>query len=218
MCRVWPGDVRGMAAGRVHVPRLAGRRPRSGRWVTLPCGQVWVQIRRTRHAEAMQADDRTPFEDRKPFDDTLPFTRAEARAVGISARQLMGGRYQRLFYDLYVSAAVVVTPVVRARAALRVCPAGSQLSHFTAAELWGGIVPSQPLTHLSSPQPGVRSERRGVHSHRLSARAGGPIPRRARLESRTDVHRSGLFDAPGGSRRARRLPGQGEADYGPPPG
>jgi hypothetical protein len=117
----------------------------------------------------MQADDRTPFEDRKPFDDTVPFTRAEARAAGISAKQLTGGRYQRLFYDLYVTAAVVLTPVVRAKAALKVCPAGSQVSHFTAAELWGVIVPHQPLTHLSSPQPGVRSERRGVQSHRLNA-------------------------------------------------
>ena len=32
-------------------------------------------------------------------------------------------------------------------------------------------MPNQPLTHLSSPQPGVRSERRGVHRHRLSAHA-----------------------------------------------
>ena len=109
--------------------------------------------------------------DRPPFDDKTPFTRAEARAVGISAKQLTCGRYQRLFYDLYVTAEVVVTPAVRAKAALKVCPAGSQVSHFTAAELWGAIVPNQPLTHLSSPQPGVRSERRGVHSHRLSAHA-----------------------------------------------
>ena len=103
--------------------------------------------------------------------------------MGISANQLMGGRYQRLFYDLYVTAEVVVTPVVRAKAALRVCPAGSQVSHFTAAELWGAIVPSQPLTHLSSPQPGVRSERRGVRSHRLSAHAQAVRFRGIRLSS-----------------------------------
>ena len=168
-----------MADGWVRVPRLAGRRPRYGGRlggsVRLPCGQVGLQIRRTRHARAMQADDRTPFDDvetienRTPFDERVPFTRAEARAAGISAKALIGGRYQRLFYDLYVTAAVVLTPVVRAKAALKVCPAGSQVSHFTAAELWGAIVPHQPLTHLSSPQPGVRSERRGVQSHRLSA-------------------------------------------------
>jgi len=125
----------------------------------------------------MQADDRTPLDDvetmenRTPFDERSPFTRAEARAAGISAKALIGGRYQRLFYGLYVTAAVVITPLVRAKAVLKVCPAGSQVSHFTAAELWGAVVPHQPLTHLSSPQPGVRSERRGVHSHRLSAHA-----------------------------------------------
>ena len=113
----------------------------------------------------MQADDRTPFNDK------VPFTRAEARAAGISAKQLMGGRYQRLFYDLYVSAEVAVTPAVRVKAVLKVCPPRSQASHFTAAELWGAIVPSQPLTHVSCPQPGVRSERRGVDCHRLSRHA-----------------------------------------------
>ena len=123
----------------------------------------------------MQADHRTPFDDvetiknSRPFDESVPFTRAEARVAGISVKALVGGRYQRIFFDLYVATAVIITPLVRAKAALKVCPAGSQVSHFTAAELWGAVVPHQPLTHLSSPQPGVRSERRGVHSHRLSA-------------------------------------------------
>jgi len=109
-----------------------------------------------------------PSHDTAPFDERVPFTRAEARAVGISAKSLVGGRYQRLFHDLHLSAEVVVTPAVRARAVLKICPPGSHASHFTAAELWGGIVPSQPLTHVSCPQPGKRSERRGVASHRLS--------------------------------------------------
>jgi very-short-patch-repair endonuclease len=110
--------------------------------------------------------------DRPPFNDQDPFSRAEAQSAGISARQLRSGRYQRLFYNLYVSAQVIVTPAVRAKAILTVCPPGSQVSHFTAAELWGAIVPSQPLTHLSCPQPGLRSERRGVGCHRLSRHAG----------------------------------------------
>jgi hypothetical protein len=70
-----------------------------------------------------------------------------------------------------VSADVAVTPAVRAKAVLRVCPPRSQVSPFTAAELWGGIVPRQPLTHVSCPHPGVRSERRGVGSNRLSPNA-----------------------------------------------
>ena len=128
----------------------------------------------------MPRNDRTPSDgtpsdgtpsDGTPFDDKVPFTRAEAREVGISAKQLMGGRYQRLFHGLHLSAQVVATPTVRARAVLKICPPGSQASHFTAAELWGAIVPSQPLTHVSCPQPGWRTERRGVGSHRLSRHA-----------------------------------------------
>ena len=148
VCRVWPEDVPGMAGGWV------------GGWIRLPCGQVGVQVRRTRHARAMQADDRTPLDDvetmenRTPFDERSPFTRAEARAAGISAKALIGGRYQRLFYGLYVTAAVVITPLVRAKAVLKVCPAGSQVSHFTAAELWGAVVPHQPLTHPQQPTAG----------------------------------------------------------------
>ena len=112
-----------------------------------------------------------PTNDRTPFHDTNPFSRAEARSAGISDKDLRSVRYQRLFYDLYLSAEVVITPALRARALLKVCPRGSQVSHFTAAELWGGVVPSQPLTHLSCPQPGSRTERRGVGCHRLSSHA-----------------------------------------------
>ncbi len=113
-----------------------------------------------------------PTSDRTSFSDTDPFSRAEARSAGISNKELRSGRYQRLFYDLYLSAEVVVTPALRAKAVLKVCPPGSQVSHFTAAELWGAIVPSQPLTHLSCPQPGSRTQRRGVGCHRLSGHAG----------------------------------------------
>ena len=117
------------------------------------------------------------------FNDKHPFTRAEALSAGISAKRLRSDRYQRLFYDLYVSAQVVVTPALRAKAVLKVCPPGSQVSHFTAAELWGAIVPSQPLTHLSCPQPGARSERRGVGCHRLSRHAAVAHFRGIRISS-----------------------------------
>src|SRR5680860_480307 len=112
-----------MAGGWVRVPCLAGRSPRYGGgwvggWIRLPCGQVGDQVRRILHALAMQSDDGTALDDvgtfgnRTPFDESVPFTRAEARAAGISAKALMGGRYQRLFFDLYVAAVVVITPFV----------------------------------------------------------------------------------------------------------
>ena len=112
-----------------------------------------------------------PSSDTTPFDERVPFSRAEAREAGISAKQLTGGRYQRLFHDLHVSAEVIPTPAVRARAVLKACPPGSHASHFTAAELWGAIVPSQPLTHVSCPETGPRSQHRGVGSHRLNRQA-----------------------------------------------
>ena len=140
-----------MAGGWVRMPTLVGA-----------CGQLWPPTRPTRHPRAMQANDRMPF------DDKVPFTRAEARVAGISAKALRSGRYQRLFHDLYLSAEIAATPAVRAKAVLKVCPPGTQVSHFSAAELWGAIVPSQPLTHVSCPQPGVRSQRGGVGSHRLN--------------------------------------------------
>lgn len=118
-----------------------------------------------------------------PFDTGVPFTRTEAREAGISASQLRGGRYQPLFHGLHVSAETVVTPLVRARAALRLCPPGSRISHFTAAELWGAIVPSQPLTHVSCPQPGGRSQHRDIGSHRLSRHAQGSGFRRVPVSS-----------------------------------
>jgi len=71
-----------------------------------------------------------PADDRTPFNDTDPFSRAEARSAGISDKELRSGRYQRLFYELYLSAEVVVTQALRAKAVLKVCPRGSQVSHL----------------------------------------------------------------------------------------
>ena len=98
------------------------------------------------------------------FDPTRPFTRAQARAAGLRIPELRGSRFQKVFFDLYVSASVAVTPQVRARAALDVSPAGAYVSHYTAAELWGGCVPDQPDTHVCVPS-GNRSERRGIRAH-----------------------------------------------------
>ncbi len=101
----------------------------------------------------------------------MPFTRAEARAAGISLRDLTGPRFQRIFYNLYVSEAVPLSPLLRARAALKVSPQGSHASHFTAGEVWGGCVPEQPSTHVSSPRGQSRCQRRGVRNHDASDRA-----------------------------------------------
>lgn len=76
-----------------------------------------------------------------PLDTTAPFTRAEALAAGISRFELAGPRFQRLFHGLYLSATVAPTALMRARAALRISPAGSYVSHQTAGELRGAYMP-----------------------------------------------------------------------------
>ncbi len=105
-----------------------------------------------------------PPRQRSRIDPTVPFTRAEARAAGIPITALRGPRFHQVFYDLYVASSVEVTQSIRAKAALRLCNAESYVSHFTAANLWGGCVPEQPLTHVSV-KAGRRPERRGIQSH-----------------------------------------------------
>jgi Protein of unknown function (DUF559) len=110
-----------------------------------------------------------------------PFTRADARAAGITVKELISSRYQRVFYNLYVSADVVLTPPVRARAALRLASLDSYASHHTAAELWDLPVPHDDHTHITVPEHGERLRRQGVKSHlgqgdaRRTLRAGIPV-------------------------------------------
>ncbi len=120
-----------------------------------------------------------------PFDPTHPFTRAEARAHGISRVDLRGPTYQRLFFDLYIASSVRVTALVRARAALKISPAGSHASHFTAAEIWTGVVPTQHLTHVTVPPGASRTERRGIKGHDGNPRATVVVHRGIRVSAPT---------------------------------
>lgn len=78
-----------------------------------------------------------------------PLTRGDAARLGIPISALLGREYRRVFHGVYVPAAEPDSTLLRARAALRVAPDGVMLSHHTAAELWGGIVPHQSQIHLS---------------------------------------------------------------------
>jgi hypothetical protein len=110
-----------------------------------------------------------------------PFTRADARAAGITVKELVSSRYQKVFYNLYVRADVVLTPQVRARAALRLASLDSYASHHTAAELWDLPVPHDDQTHITVPEHGERLRRQGLKSHlgqvdaRRTVRAGIPV-------------------------------------------
>lgn len=110
-----------------------------------------------------------------------PFTRADARAAGITVKELVSSRYQKVFYNLYVSADVVLTPQVHARAALRLASPGSYASHYTAAELWDLPIPHDDQTHITVPEHGARLRRQGLKSHlgkvdaHRTLRAGIPV-------------------------------------------
>jgi hypothetical protein len=120
-----------------------------------------------------------------------PFTRADARAAGITVRELTSSRYQKVFYNLYVSADVVITPQIRARAALHLADPDSYASHHTAAELWGLPVSHNDQTHITVPEHGDRLRRKGVKSHlgqeaaRRTIRTGIPASTPG-----ADLHRS----------------------------
>ena len=117
------------------------------------------------------------------LDIRQPFSRADARRAGIPVKHLTSARFRKLFYDLYISANIAVTPVVLASAALGISPVGSHASHFTAAEIWGGVVPHQPLTHVSSRCGRTRSERQGVDGHESSRGSQVVIHRGLRVSS-----------------------------------
>ena len=70
-----------------------------------------------------------------------PFNRADARAAGMTLQELLSPRFQRILYDVYVSAAVQISLPLLATAALAISAPGAYASHVTAAALWGAIVP-----------------------------------------------------------------------------
>src|SRR6476661_10208987 len=107
------------------------------------------------------------------FDARNPFTRTEALAAGLTDRRLRGPRYRRLFTRVYVASDVPVDTRLRARAALRLAPAGALLAGHAAAELMGGVVPRDPRIHLRLPAGRMRVP--GIESRRLATRARAKI-------------------------------------------
>ena len=99
------------------------------------------------------------------FDPRKPFTRAEGRAVGITDEMLLTRSFHKVLYDSWVSSHVAITPMLRATAAIRLAPDGSRVSHHTAAEIWGAVVPAEPNVHLTVPTANDRLVRKGIRSH-----------------------------------------------------
>lgn len=95
-----------------------------------------------------------------------PFLRREATSLGISERTLRSTRFRTVLTGVLVDARVPDTVVVRGRAVLLVAPEGGIISHWTAARLWGGVVPDNEWTHISFMRD-VRFRVSGVKPHRF---------------------------------------------------
>ena len=106
-----------------------------------------------------------PAQSQDVFDPRQPFSRAEARAAGLTPEMLLSKRFHKIFWDAYVSRDVPITPLLRAKAVIRLVPSGSYISHHTAAELWGAVAPADGATHVTLPSASGRQVRQGVRSH-----------------------------------------------------
>lgn len=98
-----------------------------------------------------------------------PFLRREAQVLGVGQRRLRSPAFRTVLTGVVVDARVPDTVVVRARAALLVSPEGAVISHWTAARIWGGVVPDNDWTHVSFMRD-VHLRVRGVKHHRFRHR------------------------------------------------
>lgn len=114
-----------------------------------------------------------PSYDPIPLNVRRPFSREDARRAGIRLRELLSPRFRRLLYDLYVDASVPITTQLLASVALEISPAGSFVSHYTAAALWGAVVPKHSEVHITVPGTLGRTRRSGIRAH---AGTGRPAP------------------------------------------
>jgi hypothetical protein len=107
----------------------------------------------------------SPAPDSYALDPRRPFSRADARAAGIPLSKLLSPRYHKVIYDRYVLASEPITTRLRAEAAVCASAPKTYVSHFTAAELWGGVVPHSPDVHVSGPDVTHRCRRGEVKAH-----------------------------------------------------
>lgn len=99
------------------------------------------------------------------FDPCDPFTREQARARGITDRQLRGAGYRQLLHGVYVSSAASAVPLLRTRAALLVHPPGAVATHFSAARVRGAPVPAHSFEHVTVARAEDRRQRHGLRCH-----------------------------------------------------
>lgn len=98
------------------------------------------------------------------FDPKMPFLSSAVRGTHLSDWELRPPRYTQPFRGVWIDSRVPVDTLTRGRAALLVAEKDSALSHHTAAEIWGGVVPDEPDIHVTSLK--VPSRKEGIVGHR----------------------------------------------------
>ncbi|CAM3748510.1 hypothetical protein [Nocardioides zeicaulis] len=99
------------------------------------------------------------------FDPTVPFLRRTGLAAGISPKALRGPGFRLVLPGTYVTSAVVVTPRLRANAALLAYEGVAWASHASAARVYDLPVPTSGDEHVSVRRAGLRRRHRGVRAH-----------------------------------------------------
>jgi hypothetical protein len=111
-----------------------------------------------------------------------PFRGSVAVAAGLlTARQLEGSAWRRLFHDVYICADAMVDHLTLCQAAALLLPAGAALSHRSAAMLYAAniLVRDQPVEATAAgglrSQPGLRVARSSLDQTDLWRRGGLPV-------------------------------------------
>jgi hypothetical protein len=100
----------------------------------------------------------------RPLEPGRPFNTADFESSSLSEWELRRD-HKILLRGVYVSRATKTTPLLLAQAALVTAPAGSFVSHHTAAQIWGGGVPDHPDVHVTYPK--TRAQCHGIFAHRV---------------------------------------------------
>lgn len=101
----------------------------------------------------------------KKLDTGRPFRRADALAHGITAKELRGPRFRTIFRGVLLDAGIVVSPKLRAEAALRLFDPTAFASHASAARLLAVPIPTLPDEHVTVFHQRMRRHHRGIRTH-----------------------------------------------------
>ena len=94
-----------------------------------------------------------------------PFTTSQARAHGVTRRELAGPEFEQLFRGVHARRGAGPTRVLRAKAALLLHPAGAVASRSTAARVLGIPVPHDEWEHVTVASADDRRRRLGIRCH-----------------------------------------------------